>query len=82
MLIAEYFQKIEISIAASPSVLESQITKDIRSLHIGIVEGMLIFTDESVLYFIEFVNVKEAIQSYKYSYHYQDKDSNLIWQST
>jgi len=79
LLITEYFQKIEISIAACPSVLESQITKDIRSLHIGIVEGMLIFTDESVLYFIEFVNVKEAIQSYKYSYHYQDKDSNLIF---
>ena len=69
MLITEYFQNIEINIAACPNVVESQLTKDIRSLHIGIVEGMLTFTDESVLYFIEFVNVKGAPYSYKYSYH-------------
>ena len=79
MLIAEYFQKIEINIAACPNVIESQLTKDVRSLHIGIVEGMLAFTDESVLYFIEFVNVKESAHLYRYSYHYQDKDSNLIF---
>ena len=79
MLITEYVKKIEANIAACPNVVESQLTKDIRSLHIGIVEGMLTFTDESVLYFIEFVNVKEAPHSYKYSYHYQDKDLNLIF---
>lgn len=79
MLITEYFKKIEENIAACPNVVESQLTKDIRSLHIGIVEGMLTFTDESVLYFIEFVNVKGAPHLYKYSYHYQDKDRNLIF---
>ncbi len=41
MLVTEYFQKIEVSIADCPNVLESQLTKDIRSLHVGIVEGML-----------------------------------------
>ena len=79
MLITEYFQKIEINIAACPNVVESQLTKDIRSLHIGIVEGMLTFTDESALYFVEFVNVKGAAHSYRYSYHYQDRYSNLIF---
>ncbi len=79
MLITEYFQNIEINIAACPSVIESQLTKDIRSLHLGIVEGMLTFTDESALYFIEFVNVKGAPHLYKYSYHYLDKDLNLIF---
>jgi len=79
LLITEYFQKIEINIAACPNVVESQLTKDIRSLHIGIVEGMLTFTDESVLYFVEFVNVKGAAHSYRYSYHYQDRYSNLIF---
>jgi hypothetical protein len=70
LLITEYFQKIEVNIAACPNVVESQLTKDIRSLHIGIVEGMLTFTDESVLYFVEFVNVKGAAHLYRYSYHY------------
>jgi hypothetical protein len=41
LLVTEYFQKIEVSIADCPNVLESQLTKDIRSLHVGIVEGML-----------------------------------------
>jgi hypothetical protein len=79
VLITDYFKKIEANIAACPNVVESQLTKDIRSLHIGIVEGMLTFTDESVLYFIEFVSVKDLPHSYKYSYHYQDKDLNLIF---
>ena len=51
MLITECFKKIEANIATCPNVVESQLTKDIRSLHIGIVEGTLTFTDESVLYF-------------------------------
>ncbi len=28
---------------------------------------------------IEFVNVKETIEVYKYSYHYQDRNSDLIF---
>jgi hypothetical protein len=53
--------------------------KDKRSLHIGIIEGELFFTDESRLHFIEFVNVKETVKVYKYSYHYQDRNSDLIF---
>jgi len=37
------------------------------------------FTDESVLHFIEFVNVKESIELYKYSYHYQNRNGTLIF---
>ena len=48
-------------------------------MHIGIIEGELFFTDESRLYFIEFVNVKETIEVYKYSYHYQDRNGDLIF---
>lgn len=70
MLITEYFQRIESQIAVCIHIVESGLIKDKRSLHIGIIEGELLFADESVLHFIEFVNVKETTEVYKYSYHY------------
>ncbi len=79
MLITEYFQKIESEIAGNVFVLETKLLKDKRSLHIGIIEGELIFTDESVLHFIEFINVKDSVEVYKYSYHYQDRKGILIF---
>ncbi len=79
MLISEYFQKIESQIADCIYIIETSLVKDKRSLHIGIIEGELFFTDESKLHFIEFVNAKETIEVYKYSYHYQDRNSGLIF---
>ncbi len=79
MLISEYFQKIESQIADCIYIIETSLVKDKRSLHIGIIEGELFFTDESRLHFIEFINVKETIEVYKYSYHYQDRNSDLIF---
>ena len=79
MLIEEYFQSIEGDIAYCPYVAESQIRKDKRSFYIGVVEGEIRFTDNSFLHFIEFVNVKEGVTRYKYSYHYQDKAEKLVF---
>ena len=79
MLIEVYFQSIETSISDCPYVAESQILKDKRSFYIGIVEGKIRFTDNSFLHFIEFVSVKEGINKYKYSYHYQDKTKKPIF---
>ncbi|MEA2040211.1 MAG: DUF6516 family protein [Thermodesulfobacteriota bacterium] len=79
MLIIEYFQRIESQIADCIHIVESSLLKDRRSLHIGIIEGELLFADESVLHFIEFVNVKDTIEVYKYSYHYQDRNGDLIF---
>ena len=79
MLIEDYFQKIESDCAKCPYVFESRVHKDRRSLHIGIIEGDIHFLDESVLHFLEFVNVKEETERYKYSYHYQDKNGKAIF---
>ena len=79
MLITEYFQRIESQIADCIHIVESSLLKDKRSLHIGIIEGELLFADESVLRFIEFVNVKETTEVYKYSYHYQNRNGDLIF---
>ena len=79
MLITEYFQKIEFLIADCIHIVETNLFKDKRSLHIGIIEGELLFTDESALHFIEFVNVKETTEVYKYSYQYQDRNGKLVF---
>ncbi len=81
MLITEYFRKIESQIADCVNILEISIFKDNRSLHIGIIEGKLLFIDESELHFIEFINVKQTTEVYKYSYHYQDRNGNLIFRA-
>ena len=79
MLIDDYFQQIESLIAEHINLVESSLIKDKRSTHIGIIEGVLSFRNDSVLNFIEFVNVKEAVLIYKYSYHYQDPHGKLIF---
>ena len=79
MLITEYFQQIESQLADCMHILEIDLHKDKRSLHIGIIEGKIIFIDESILHFIEFINVKQTTEVYKYSYHYQDLNGNMIF---
>ena len=79
MLIEEYFQTIENCIADCPYVTESHIRKDKRSFYIGVIEGEIRFADNSFLHFIEFVNVKELVSKYKYSYHYQDKADQVVF---
>ncbi len=79
MLIEEYFQSIGSYIADCPHVTESQIRNDKRSFYIGVVEGEIRFTDNSFLHFIEFVNVKEGVNRYKYSYHYHDKAEKVVF---
>ena len=79
MLITEYFHKVENRVSECIYVIESTILRDQRSLHIGIIEGKLLFTNESLLHFIEFVSVRGSTEIYKYSYHYQDRQGNLLF---
>jgi len=78
VLINEYFKEIESLVDQCIHIVESNLSKDRRSLHIGIIEGRIFFKDESFLNFIEFENVKEFIEVYKYAYHYQDRNGSLI----
>lgn len=79
MLIEEYFQDIEQAIAQSYIIIDAHLVSDKRSLYIGFLEGTLTFFDGSTLHFMEFVNVKVAVNRYKYSYHYQDTTETLIF---
>ncbi len=42
-------------------------------------ENYVKFMDNSTLHFMEFVDVGEKIEKYKYSYHYKDNSSSLIF---
>ena len=79
MLIEEYFHAIEQAITQSPVIIDTQLVMDKRSLYIGFLEGTLTFLDGSTLHFMEFVNVKVAVNRYKYSYHYQDATASLVF---
>jgi hypothetical protein len=79
VLIEEYFHDIEQSITQSPVITDTQLVMDKRSLYIGFLEGTLTLLDGSTLHFMEFVNVKVAVNRYKYSYHYQDSAETLVF---
>ena len=79
MLIEEYFSRIEQDIISCPLIHSYNLTKDKRSLYIGLIEGVIKFVDNSILHFMEFVDVGEKVEKYKYSYHYQDNNRSLIF---
>lgn len=79
MLIEEYFGEIERDINSCPFVHTYNLLKDKRSLHIGFIEGTIRFIDNSALYFVEFVDVSENVEKYKYSYHYEDVNTVMIF---
>lgn len=77
-MIEEYLQDLEKVLAQTHFAVDVQLAIDKRSLYIAFIEGTLAFFDGSNLHFMEFVNVKEGINKYKYSYHYQLNDSLIF----
>lgn len=60
-------------------IVGSQLITDYRTEKIGIIEGRLIFIDQSELHFTEYVDVRYRVQKLNYPYHYQRKDGGLIF---
>ena len=79
MLIEEYFSQIDAVIKKSIMAVHIELVKDKRSLYIGFIEGRITFLDGSTLHFVEFVDVRNGINRYKYSYHYQHAEGQMIF---
>ena len=79
MLIEEYFGEIEHDINSFPFVHTYTLSKDKRSLHIGLIEGSIKFMDNSTLHFMEFVDVSKNVERFKYSYHYEDGKNAMVF---
>ncbi len=78
MLIEDYFQEVRDIIEACSVVQLSNVNYDSRSIYRGFMRGELKFSDGSVLYLREFVDVKTTIVREMYSYHYENASKNLI----
>ena len=78
-MIEEYFHTIDTLLAKSPSVRECDVHFDKRSLSKGYLRGNVIFQDDSLLHFREFVSIGAEVERMVYAYHYQRADSALIF---
>lgn len=78
----EYAKEIEEllnSVVAAGEAVLVDIQIDQRSSFRGFIKGLLEFSDASELYIREFVDTTQPEPRLMYAYHYQDKNSALIF---
>jgi hypothetical protein len=78
-LIENYFHGVDSLLADSVIVREYTVHFDKRSLTKGYLRGDVIFHDESLLHFREFVNLGVGVDRMVYCYHYQLADNSLVF---
>jgi len=79
-MIYDYFSKVQRKLETLKwIVVEQSINFDFVSDEMGIINGKLIFIDNTILDFMELVSEKES----EYRFQYMDKNKNLIcrWDS-
>jgi hypothetical protein len=75
----EYYSQIESIIKDCPFVTHFSITFDEIDIYIGYLKGKLELIDGSLLYFIEYVEIKDnTADRLKYKYQWQSENSELI----
>ena len=79
MLIEEYFALVDQWVTQTGYIINVALTKEKRSRHIGFIKGVIEFVDGSSLHVMEFVEVKDSIDRYKYRYHYQTRHQARIF---
>ena len=78
-MIEAYFRSVDALLADSSIVREYNVHFDKRSLTQGYLRGDVIFRDESLLHFREFVSLGLEVDRIVYSYHYQRTDNSLVF---
>lgn len=79
MLIEEYFKQFREVIESYQLVQSFNLTANKKGDYLGFIRGEVNFTDCSILYGREFVDVKTTILRGMYSYQYMDSSNNLIF---
>ncbi|MFB2972108.1 DUF6516 family protein [Aerosakkonema sp. BLCC-F183] len=79
MLIENYFQQLREVIESCTLVQSFNLIPETRGESEGFIRGVINFTDGSILYLREFVNVETTISREMYSYQYMDASKNLIF---
>ena len=82
MLLTEYLFDLTKTIdeySKSGWILMSELNIDARSEKIGLIKGKALFINDSKLLFTEYLDLRYGIEKLTYSFHYQDKNGNLIF---
>lgn len=82
MLLTEYLSditKIINEYSRTGLILSTDLKTDARTEKIGLIKGSILFIDESRLFFTEYIDLRFKIEKLTYSYHYQDKNDELIF---
>ena len=82
MLLSEYLHEIAETVgelAETGLILLSELTADFRTKKIGLRKGVLSFSDDSKLFFREYVDLRYKTEKETYSFHYQNQDGGLIF---
>lgn len=80
MLLHEYVTEIQNLLAEYTQtglLMSSDVMTDIRTEKIGLLKGVLVFLDGSTLFFKEYLDLRYHLDKKMYSYHYQDKHTQL-----
>lgn len=82
MLLTEYLSSLTELIneySKTGFILSSELTIDARTEKIGLIKCTFKFIDESDLFVTEYLDLRYKIEKLAYSFHYQDKNGNLLF---
>ncbi len=80
MLLKDYLSHIHNTITECTQtglIVSSELITDIRTENIGLLKGVLVFLDESTLFFKEYLDLRYRVDKKMYSFHYQDAQTTL-----
>jgi len=60
-------------------ILSFNFSVDARSDYVGFIQGNLEFRQGDHLFFKEYVDLQGSLEKLSYSFHYQDRENNLIF---
>ncbi|MEZ4768484.1 MAG: DUF6516 family protein [Caldilineales bacterium] len=82
-MIQAYFDQLKHivdSYAAASFVLDARVSFELRPGDQGYLLGSMLFLDQSLLHFREYLDVAEGrVNRLSYSYHYQDSEDRLVF---
>ncbi len=82
MLLTEYLSeviKVLDEYSKTNLIIDSNLSIDSRSEKIGIIRGSISFSDNSILVFSEYLDLRYKVEKNSYSFHYQKHDGSLIF---
>ena len=78
-MISDYIFELKKTIEKLPCVLSDKVVIDNRGDVVLFLKGEIIFTDQSEFHFKEYFIAVPEFEKLAYSYHYQDKEKNMIF---